>query len=314
MKKNLILAIIALFLIPAITVAQLPGGLNKLKNVEKPKTDKPEVQDTKVPETKTPVNTDKGIVSDFHKTHFDQILFCEATQPDVAASQEFITSFDYKDDITGCVYLKPIAAYSRKIMVKMFLNEELVASFNDQLTDYTSAFYLRILRKMGSTESSDFTNKILKLPNGDYNIRLEMWGSPDGASTDKEVIAKGEFKITKMYVEPAPTQKYSTMKPGMVNATLEQQAIKLVNEKAAAEGWKEKYTKAKIESTDWGIIKNEYTGNIIKRRIDMVLYGAWPDGKCKMVSFGFEEEYSGGGNYGSLKYTGIGDMTQVICE
>ena len=93
-----------------------------------------------------------------------------------------------------------------------------------------------------------------------------------------------------------------------------QQALKLVNEKAMADGWKEKYTKVKIESTDWGIIKNEYTGVIIKRRIDMQIYGVWPDGKCKMVGFGFEEEYSGGDKYGSLRYTGIGDMTQVICE
>ena len=167
---------------------------------------------------------------------------------------------------------------------------------------------------MGSTESVDFENKILKLNNGDYTIRLEMWGSSDGVSNDKEVIAKGEFKLTKMYVEPAPTKKYSDMKPGMVNASLEQQALKLVNAKAAADGWKEKYTKAKIESTDWVIIKDEYTGVILHRRIDMQLYGVWPDGKCKMVGFEFQEEYTGGGNYGSLQYTGIGDMYQVICE
>lgn len=310
MKKILIGVLVALFLIPSLSQAQIPGGLNKLKNAgNKTKTDKPEV-----PETKTPVTSDKGIVSEFHKAHYSEILFCKATQPDVAATQEFITAFDYKDDVTGCVYLKPISAWSRKIKVNIFLNDELAATFTDQLTENTAAFYLRILRKMESTESVDFQNKILKLPNGDYNIRLEMWGSPDGLTDDKEVIAKGEFKLTKMYVEPAPTKKFSDTKPGMVNATLEQQAVKLVNAKATEEGWKEKYTKAIIESTDWGIIKNEYTGAIIKRRIDMQLYGVWPDGKCKTVGFGFEQEYSGGGNYGALKYTGIGDMYQVICD
>jgi hypothetical protein len=118
-------------------------------------------------------------------------------------------------------------------------------------------------------------------------------------------------------VKPAviATGKFSDIIAGMVNATLEQQAIKLVTEKATNENWKEKYTKAKIVSTNWEIEKNEYTSEIICRKIYMKLYGVWPEGKCEAVDFGFKQDYIGDGKYSdSLIYNGIGDMTSIICE
>jgi len=53
--------------------------------------------------------------------------------------------------------------------------------------------------------------------------------------------------------------KFNDIKAGMVNASFEQQAVKLVTDKATRERWAEKYSRAKIISTDWEIEKDEYT-------------------------------------------------------
>ena len=103
--------------------------------------------------------------------------------------------------------------------------------------------------------------------------------------------------------------------PGMQNESLQQQALDAVNQKAENEKWKERYTKATILSTDWEIQQNEYTGSIICRKLYMVLYGVWSDGKCKAVEFSFRQDYAGAGTFSeSLLYNSIGDMTDIECD
>lgn len=266
-------------------------------------------------DTKGTADQTKGFVSDFHKAHVGEIFFCKETKPDLALEHQYISSFNANDDITACVYLQPIQSWSRKYQVKMFINDEQPGFiFHDQVTDYTAAFYLRILRKMGSTESNDFVNKVLQLSSGTYKVRLEIWGSTDGYATT-DLIAKGEFNLNKEVKGASASGKFSEIKVGMSNATFEQQAIKLVMEKATREHWSEKYTKAKIVSTDWEIEKDEFTGAILCRKIYMKLYGVWPNGECKAVDFGFRQDYKGAGQYSStLQYNSIGDMRKIECE
>jgi hypothetical protein len=118
---------------------------------------------------------------------------------------------------------------------------------------------------------------------------------------------------TKPVKQDPPLGKYSAIKATMTNASLEKQAIDAVNQKATRENWNERYTKAKIVS-QWEVVKNKSTGAILHRKITMVLYGVWPDGKCKAVDFGFFQDYEGNGKYSSLRYNSIGDMTEVQCE
>jgi hypothetical protein len=124
--------------------------------------------------------------------------------------------------------------------------------------------------------------------------------------------AKPETKEVKK--EAAPLGKYSDIKANMTDANLEKQALDLVNEKATNEKWNEKYTKAKIVSKDWEVVKNEITGAVLKRKIYMSLYGVWPNGKCKSVGFGFFQDYDGNKFSSNLQYNSIGDMKQVECE
>lgn len=114
----------------------------------------------------------------------------------------------------------------------------------------------------------------------------------------------------------AQNKKYfSDYTPGMKNTTLELQAVNAINQKAENEHWKERYTKAIILSEDWVTETNEYTGVIVCRKLYMMLYGVWPDGKCKAVYFGFRQDYNGGGKYSkTLQYHSIGDMNDIECE
>jgi hypothetical protein len=114
--------------------------------------------------------------------------------------------------------------------------------------------------------------------------------------------------------EVAPLGKYSDIKANMTDANLEKQGLSLVNEKATNENWNEKYTKAKIVSTDWEVVKNELTGAVLSRKVYMSLYGVWPNGKCKAVGFGFFQDFDGSKFSSNLKYNSIGDMKLVECE
>ncbi|HPS66008.1 MAG TPA: hypothetical protein PK447_10570 [Ignavibacteria bacterium] len=108
---------------------------------------------------------------------------------------------------------------------------------------------------------------------------------------------------------------FSDFTAGMQNTELSQQALDAVNKKAENEKWKERYSQAVITSDDWKTEYNEITGNIICRKLYMVLYGTWPDGRCKAVQFGFRQDYTGGGSYSpTLQYNSIGDMEDIECE
>ena len=247
-------------------------------------------------------------VSDFHKTHEGQILFCKGNVTDLSSDPVFIDAFNTKDEITACVYLKPNEDGSVKFKGKIVVDGA-EPGFDIENEKYKFAFALNITSKDFSTESAGFNNFIkFDMKDGKHKVTIELWNEK------KETIAKGEFSLEKGGASEKPTEKFSSIKAGMVNTTLEQQAVKAVNTKAASENWTEKYTKAKIVSTSWEIEKNEITGVIICRKIYMKLLGVWPDGKCQAVDMGFRQDYVGGKYSSTLIYNSIGDMKPVICE
>ncbi len=252
-----------------------------------------------------------GIVSEFHKTHFGQILFCKIPSPDLTGTPEFSTSFNVKDDITGCVYLKPNGSDIRKYNGRITIIEnDFKYTIQGETINNKAAFNIKILSS-GSVVSNDFSNYVvLHLEDGAYKIRIELWDSEDAKSV-KDIIGIGEFTLNK---GGAPTENFGSIQAGMVNATLEQQALKTINAKATSENWTEKYTKAKIVSTSWEVEKNEITGVIICRKIYMKLLGVWPDGKCQVVDMGFRQDYAGGKYSSTLQYHSIGEMKLIICD
>jgi hypothetical protein len=70
---------------------------------------------------------------------------------------------------------------------------------------------------------------------------------------DSEKTTTSETKEVKKDV--VPLGKYSEIKANMTDTNLENQGLALVNEKATNEKWNETYTKSKIVSEDWEVVK-----------------------------------------------------------
>lgn len=252
-----------------------------------------------------------GIVSDFHKSNMGKILFTKNVNLDAASagSSDFQTVFTNKDEIAACVFTQ-LNDYGQVNYKGRLFIDGTEPVFEIENTKYKAAFVTYLLANEYSTESADFSNFILEMKS-EHKVRMEIWDKDDRS---KKIIATGEFTISKSSApEASPTLKFSAVKAGMSNPTLEQQALIVINTRAKNENWDEKYKKAKIISAAWEVRKNSITGVIEDRIIYMKLLGVWSDGKCKIVDFGFRQDYEGS-QYSALKFNSIGEMTPAICE
>ena len=103
-------------------------------------------------------------------------------------------------------------------------------------------------------------------------------------------------------------------KAGMVNPTLEAAMLKIINEYAQSNGWKEKFTKLKITDKDWYINRNQYSGRILSRSINVYAQGNWPDGHCTGVEFSILQQYDGTKYSSNCLYNGIGKTDKIDCN
>lgn len=82
----------------------------------------------------------------------------------------------------------------------------------------------------------------------------------------------------------------------MKKPELTKAALDCINNQAAKDNYGYSFSKAYIISADWLIYKNEYTGAILKRTVDVAVVHM-KDGKCFLESFSVGQDYAGGGNY-----------------
>ncbi len=109
--------------------------------------------------------------------------------------------------------------------------------------------------------------------------------------------------------------RFSNIKPGMKDADVEREAVRLANKRAREYAWPEEFWKAKIISDHWENIRDE-EGYLVAREIHLELYAVMNSGKCAMADFTFRETLEEDGKYSRLKfkYDRIGDMVNVQCE
>lgn len=150
---------------------------------------------------------------------------------------------------------------------------------------------------------------------GTYTFRVWVEATNGGPLKGCKPVAEGEFTVTKKAGEKMSLgQKFADKKPGMVNTTLEAGALKAINNYATNQGWKETFTKCKIISEDWYIVRNKYTGIIEGRNINVYVLGKWPDGHCTGVEFNVFQQYDGSKYSSVFTYNGIGDTDKIDCE
>jgi hypothetical protein len=166
--------------------------------------------------------------------------------------------------------------------------------------------------------NSFVVDKLNNLSSGTHSIKVELWaGDIEEANSPRSLkpISIGEFTLTKK--EGQKLHKGKTMSDvpvGMSDPELEAEALKAINTYARSQGWKEKFTELVIIESEWSTIRNELTGVILGRTIDVYVKGVWPDGHCTGVVFGISQEFNGSGYSKGCGYYGIGTTEKLECD
>jgi hypothetical protein len=257
--------------------------------------------------------TAQEYASELHKNSVGKIFFTKNVKTECNNAAEFVAVFTDQDDIVACVFLQPNEDGRIRFKGQVVVDGQKPGYELDSEKN-KFAFSFNVLSKNFYVETGEFSSFVrTDMKNGEHKILIEIWDKYDGPD---KVLASGEFTLNKGGAAAGTSNagaKFSAIKAGMSNPTLEQQALNVINTRAKNENWDEKYTKAKIISTAWEVRKNPVTGAIEDRIIYMKLLAKWPDGKCKVVDFGFRQDYSGG-QYSTLKFNSIGEMTPAVCE
>jgi hypothetical protein len=163
--------------------------------------------------------------------------------------------------------------------------------------------------------SEDFIKNMNALADGQHTITMELWAGGGSGRRGIKPIATGEIKLNK-----APGKKMSlgrnwaSYKAGMVNEALTKEFVELMKARAAKDGWKETFTKAKIMDKDWYVKKNDYTGEKLYRVITAWVYAKWPDGHCTVQEFSFSQDWNGTAFSKNTEQSGIGNQTTIDCD
>lgn len=286
----------------------------------------------------------EGFTNKFHEQNSGKILFSdkeikrEHTDP-----AYFKTSFDNNSvGIYSRVYLPTSvcnyavykngdsttkADYNRDPFFKMYLYADgklLVQTDKNgietkSLDKDLTTFFSVIVHKLENRPKKQWNHvldSINSLKPGLHKMRLELIGVANTNSSEyktAEPMAVGEFDLN---ILPGKKFKYgkkwSDIKAGMTNEALTAKAISVANAKAKEDDWKEKFSKAKITSTEWDV-KVNIASVPVERTIEIELYAVFPGGYCRTVNMTFIQYYVNG-SYGPLKYYSIGSYSDIDCD
>ncbi|HRG83590.1 MAG TPA: hypothetical protein PLO99_13825 [Chitinophagaceae bacterium] len=292
------------------------------------------------------VNSDmaKFFTSDFHKENVNKIVF--SSKPLVVGKEKemasFIkTSFKPGEMVYGTVYLgrtvkeaqngKPIlrinffVEHGREIrgeeyyiyvpdaeQSKSYFQFALVPDaqwVTDNYKNYIERnnWTLILVAEALADDHSDPVQKV--------NVELKFWasGAEQVKSDFQYDISDGAIALKNLSKKLRADHLAAVKLPkaGMSNPGLEQQMLAVAN----GLGWKDKYSRTIITSSEWHIKKNELTGAIIYRGLSAVCITKDDEGKCYYQEFTFTQDYTGAGGYSSkLKFGGYGGKKELTCD
>lgn len=292
------------------------------------------------------VNTDvaKFFTSDFHKENLNKIVF--STKPLLIGKEKEMTSFiknDFKpgETIFGTVYLgrtvkeaqdgKPMlkinftVEHGREVrgeetyllvpdaaQSKSYFQFALVPDvqwLKDNYKNYIddNNWTIILMAEALADDNSDPVQKV--------KVELDFWkpGAENMKADFSYDISDGAAALKSLTKKLRADHLASVQLPkaGMSNPSLEQQMLAVAN----GLGWKEKYTRTIIKSSEWYISKNQLTGAIIYRGLAAVCITKDEEGRCYYQEFTFTQDYTGGGSYSSkLKFGGYGGKKELTCD
>lgn len=292
------------------------------------------------------VNADvaKYFTSEFHKEHLNKIVF--STKPLVIGKEKdmgAVIKNDFKagESVFGTVYLGRTVkeAQDGKPMLKINFTVEhgrevrggetylLVPDAVQQQSYFQFALIpdeqwlknnykqyiddnnwtIILMTEALAEDNSDPVQKV--------TVELDFWkpGAENMKAAMSYDISDGATALKNLAKKLRADHLASVQLPkaGMSNPSLEQQMLAVAN----GLGWKDKYTKTIIRSSEWHISKNELTGAIIYRGLSAVCITKDDEGRCYYQEFSFTQDYVGGGNYSSkLKFGGYGGKKELTCD
>ena len=100
-----------------------------------------------------------------------------------------------------------------------------------------------------------------------------------------------------------------------MDSKLEAELLKAIQSYGEKNGWKETFTSVIITS-DWWYNKNQYSGRVVGRTIEIAAVATWPNGKCTYQLFDFRQDVTDntGQSFGNLYRYGTGSQYQVKCD
>lgn len=281
-------------------------------------------------------------VSTFNKQHAGEIVFSKSVIPkEISSSEKLAKAFDMSEQIQ-----------MRFFMATSLWNYYLYTPGSNEPKKNPKAFYTTLLYIDNDTlhpifigdkyldkeikNANTFKDAVIAvgeykiynnpyliekfngLSYGSHNIRVELWaGDIVDATSPRSLrpICSGKFTLLKK--DGQKIHKGKTMADvavGMSDPELEASALKGINNYATAQRWKETFTELKIIGKEWYVVRNELTGAILSRRIDVYAKGVWPDGHCTGVIFGVAQQYDGTAYSKICYYNGIGPTDKLECD
>jgi hypothetical protein len=273
---------------------------------------------------------DDGITNATHQKYVNQIVWAnEKISFDAPDESTFKTKFNAGEHIFARYYLDEslknlVYKETGKIVdgLSYYCDVYIDSVLQDVKLDYTNIGYdytgkttMQIKVHVPKTEISfgcsdqwvEMVNK--SMSPGEHTVRVDL--RVEGCKT---VAATGSF----IYVKGTEKVKYgwslASYPQGMQDATLEADILKCIQSKGTNSGWKEKFSKVRISSTDWDMVYNEYTGVITGRTLDAYCQATWPDGHCTVQLFSFHQQYNGTGYSKTFTFYGTGTQEPADCE
>ena len=280
----------------------------------------------------------EGIKTDLQKNNLGKILFSKTfIDPVTGTASQIDSVFHLGDNIFARAFMSTCMAnymcfhgdefnpeknddggFAVNVMIDDSLQPYLLErdALSGELVGKTT-FNLNVISsgERAAMNSSSFVAALNNLPDGMHTVKIFVYGGNGFTMVTRDPVVLGSFKINKTPgSRVALGRNFNNVKAKMSNPALETQSVSKLNEKARAEGWKETFTKVKITEDNWIIERNDITGVIMGRKLEITALAKWPDGHCSTQEFSMWEDYTGSGYQSTMSVYGVGDQDDVDCN
>ncbi len=337
---NKTIVVVALLAIGCSASAQLGGALSKVKkSISTNASSSGSQSETSSQDESTASSSssqsvtkldDMGITNATHQKYVNRMVWSgekiSFTEPD---ETKFKTQFKSGEYVFGRFYLseslqnymlKSIGneASTIRYFFKVYVDGVMQSrefDYTDLTEDKVKTTTMQVWVHIPKTDngSTGNTKSWVTLANnmapGEHTVKFDLY-----VDNCEGVVTSGSFK----YIKGSERLKYGLsfkdFTQGMTDATLTAEVLKAIQGHATREGWDEKFTRAKISSTDWTTVRNELTGVITGRVLYAYCQAAWPDGHCTVQPFTFKQDYNGSTYSKVINVVDVGEQKDVDCE